>query len=381
MPDVADHADHLEDRLAVAAAAVLHEPLAERRRRIAEQRAGHRFVDHRHQRRAGAIGAGEAPPGDQRNAHRLEVLAPDEAPAHLRRTRAGRQRPILAVHADRPRVAAHRQVPDRAHRGHPRQGRQALAGLLQVRQAHPERAVLRRGLHPEGQDAVGIEAGVDALQVPHRAQHQPGADAEHQRQRHLRGHQAAQRALAARRLGAVALPEQRLDAGPQRYQRGQQAHRNGEPDRRRQHGEEHAAVERDLGLARHFGRQPRHQEGQQRPGEGQTGQRPGRGEHDLLDEQLAHQLPPRGADGRAHGELARPLDRAAEHQRTEVGGAEQQHQPDGGEQQGERGPDRLGGGALQRRRVEGAAPVVGAPQRATHLGDQRCQFPRRRAAR
>ena len=95
-----------------------------------------------------------------------------------------------------------------ANRGRQRQGAddargfnawQRVHALLQLIEEVDDvlmRAVLRRrNRHPHRQDAIGVEAEIDVAKRRERADHQPGADDEHDRQRHFDGDESAAQPL------------------------------------------------------------------------------------------------------------------------------------------------------------------------------------------
>ena len=152
-----------------------------------------------------------ARPDEHRDAHRFEVVAPHEPPTHARH-RLRPARGLVVRGAPRSSTSSRSSADGRPR---PPPSRPAEPPTRSRTCSRYGRPVVRAryfdgGLQAEGEHAVRIEAGVDALEVPHRAQHQSRADAEHDRQRHLRRHQAAQRALAPGVSVDGVLAQQRL---------------------------------------------------------------------------------------------------------------------------------------------------------------------------
>src|SRR5690606_17438822 len=109
--------------------------------------------------------------------------------------------------ARHPVVTRHREVLDGADVGHPWQRAKALEYLIVVGESRCQGEALRRGLQAEGEQALRIESGVDALEMPQRAEHETGADAKHDSQRDLCSDQRAEHCTPLRSLAVLLLAE------------------------------------------------------------------------------------------------------------------------------------------------------------------------------
>ena len=196
------------------------------------------------------------------------------------------------------------------------------------------------------------------LQVPQRSQHEPGADAEDDRERNLRGHERAKRAPPCRRFRALRLTKQRLQLGPggDDHRDEREQHRDG--DRRREHRREDDAVERDLALPRNLRRHGAHEERQRRYARAASRRQrqvpPAPPARSPVAARAATRDAPR-AVRTASSRDAR--DGAAEHERAEVDRRQQQDQPDRRQQDHERRTDVTDDDVLERRDADGASPV------------------------
>ena len=159
--------------------------------------------------------------------------------------------------------------------------------------------------------------------------------------------------VAARELHVRAqLAARRVDRGPDadEHRHRQQRERGAGEDR-------HAQA--DVLDARQVGRQERH-EGVDRPRRGDEAERAADGEERRdLGRRLRDQPSARGAERRAHRQLALTRQRAGEQQVRQVRAADQQHRRDGGEQHIQRPPDG-GHGVGQHRHDLGIGPLVHA---------------------
>ena len=155
-----------------------------------------RLVDDHDVRHARAVALVEVAPGANRNAERLEVSRRHEMTIRVRPLAHRRQRP--AHHRDRRRrlSAGERHAIGQRRRRRAGQRRQALIELLVERDELLAVVALRRQHQLRGEDAVRLEAGLDALEPGETGQQQAGADQQHERQRHFGDQQAGAQPLA-----------------------------------------------------------------------------------------------------------------------------------------------------------------------------------------
>jgi len=234
----------------------------------------------------------------------------------------------------------HRQPADHPRRPHARHVANALEQALVEGDATQAVGVGRAWLRDGHRRYVGwIEAGVDGDQLAQGAHQQPGADQQHDCQRHLRDDERAAQPRGrypcrrARRGGV-----QVLDRGTRTAQRRGQAkqHASGHGHERR-HGE-HREVEADVGDARHLGRR-RSDEQVHTPAGQQGAGSPARQRQDhALDQRLADEPPARRAERGPNRQLPLARGRPGEHQVGDVGAGDEQHERHGAEDDENRPP-------------------------------------------
>jgi hypothetical protein len=198
----------------------------------------------------------------------------------------------------------------------------------------------RARLHHEGQHVVRVVAGIDLGQRQHAAEHQPGADQQDERQRHLGDDDAAaQRAAAAQAARAAADGAQHVHHVGARSAQGRDQPAHHRRHHAGQHREgEHHGIHRDRVEARQILRSEHQQHLDPRACEEQAERRPARRDHQALRQHLAHELRAAGADRRADRQLAAPSRRAHDQQVRDVGARDQQHERHGAHQRHDRRP-------------------------------------------
>ena len=189
------------------------------------------------------------------------------------------------------------------------------------------------------QHVIGAESEVDADQLLHRADHQAGADQQHDCERRFDDDQAAAKMVrAGGKPGGAAAHERLLHVRTGRLERGEGAE-NDAADCRCREGERHrGAVDPDVGEARRsLGRS-----GNQRPQECGCQQQAectaGCGQHRAVDEQLGREAHTATAESGANREVVLSCRAARDEQAGDVRARDQQQAGDRTEQREQRRP-------------------------------------------
>ena len=193
----------------------------------------------------------------------------------------------------------------------------------------------------ECDDVPRVEPRVDPLDLGEAADHQPGADQEHERQRDLQHDERAAQLVAAHAAGVASPVAQRVNqvAGDRPQRRGEPEQDRG--DRRSSRGvQERGEVDGRPVDARQVAGTQRRDEPDALPRQehAEHGARPG--EHGALDQHLRDDAAAAAADRRPHRDLASTLGRPDQQQVRDVGARDQQHEPDGAKE-GEQGGPRV----------------------------------------
>ena len=147
---------------------------------------GERAADHHSPTPGGVVIPLKGTARHDRNAHRFEVTG--RRPTDMRHDRqiVRAARMILHLHVEE-RATAQRQSVHQAHRLHARQSRHAVDELA-VEFAGCTRVgnFTGRDREPHRQHTIRVEACVHRAKRQHAADHQPGADEQDERERHLR---------------------------------------------------------------------------------------------------------------------------------------------------------------------------------------------------
>ena len=269
------------------------------------------------------------------------------------------------------RAAEHQGQPagvgDRAHA---RRRRQPLADRRVERRARA--GVVAPGFRVEqrGGDAVAIEAGIDAGAAIDGPDEQARRDQQHQREGELPGDEdPAEPRAAPARAGALGL-QPIGDVAACALQRRRQPEHQAGGERRGDGEREDAQVGGDLERDRHRRRQRQPLErGGRRGRHREPAERAEREQREHLGEELANQPEAAGAERGPHGEVAAARDVARRQQRGDVDAGDHEHERGGAEQHAEEGDGR------HRRRPaarSGASPAAARTPRA-------CRRPRSRA--
>ena len=221
---------------------------------------------------------------------------------------------------------------------------QGAQALLELGDANPGGRILPVFLalqrHAKRQRLFGLEAGIDARQLDEAPDEQPGADEQHDGERHLRHDERRPHALAAA-AGAAA-------GGRRATRSGRRVPVNCSAGRTPKARLVASAIAKVNETTAPF--TPTSSRRGMSAGCAATSARvrevrdrePGRGagrtEDDRFGEELAQQADPAGAERRAHGQLRLARRRAREQQVGDVGARHEQHEPDGAEQDQERRP-------------------------------------------
>ena len=309
------------------------------------------LVHHRDLGRAGPVLPAEHAPSPQRNPERVEeprAHDPDVTP----RTGlpAGR---LIAFHLEARGgpVAAerhHRRAPDRSHA---RGGRERRQHLVEEGDPLRVRRVARRGKREvEGQDPVGVEPGVHALQPGEALHQQAGAGQERQRQCDLRDHQHATQALApaVARAAAPAFLEHAVQIDRRGVHRRRQPEQQSGQQRYDQREHHDRRIDPDLIRPGEIARVERGHRPDAPEGQPQAQHAAGEREQQALGQELAHESLPAGSQRGAHRDLLRPRGRAGEQQVGDVGAGDQQHEPHRTQEHQQGRPDRSGRAVAQR---------------------------------
>ncbi len=219
-------------------------------------RGGQGLVDEGHLLTVRGVGVGEGPAAYEPLPERLERAVRRHLPVPLR-VDAGRRHVALDGEPPVADLGAEGKRADQAGPGHARERPHTLQDL-----AVEARNLLRRRIaglgqgQPRGEDAVGGEPEVHVLQRPQAAQHEPRAEQEHHRQRHLRHYEEGAQALAAAAPARVGppVPQRFREVQAQRAQGGSEAEEEGRAQADRDGEGQDAAVDRRL-------RDPRQQGG------------------------------------------------------------------------------------------------------------------------
>jgi hypothetical protein len=206
----------------------------------------------------------------------------------------------------------------------------------------------------ERERALRVEAGVDVSQQREAPDQQPRPGEQHHRERDLADHERRAQADARPAQDAAAALAQRLRRrAPAHLERGQRAEEQAGRERDERRERQHAAVDPDLGQARHALRLERQQRVDQAPGEERAERAAYQREQQALGEQLAHDAAAARPERRAQRELALARADAREQQVRDVHARHEQHQPDRAEQH----EQRLAGVADERLAEAGRRPA------------------------
>ncbi len=264
-------------------------------------------------------------------------------------------------------------------RGHARQRAGTLHQLLdETRPRSAVRIRARRQRDACDQRMAGIETERDVLHLPEAFEQQTGIDQQHHGERHLARHQEAASPMPAAPGGAPApVAQDSVQVGAGDAQRRDEPERDARRRRDRDRKGEHREIQPDRLVARQIVAgigldQPFHAPVCQHRAE----HRACRGQQEALGEQLPHQLPSTGADGRAHRDLLRARRRPRQYQACHVGARNQQHQRDRSRQDRQRRANAAGEALLHRnqRQVRVGVGVGRARMLPTVLRDQHRGF-------
>jgi hypothetical protein len=203
-----------------------------------------------------------------------------------------------------------------------------------------------REVDAASQEVLGIDAAAGRKQPAEAFDHQPRADQKYERKRNLRRGEKAPAGEASRAAGAGRLQAAALERAGQFRARGGERRREAEQDtggkRRRGREEQGGPVQahgaqRDQAVARkpppewvRCGRIDRGENVNSPGRERRTGERPERGEQHALGQELPNQAAAAGPDREPDRDLA--LARARKLQVGDVDASDQEHEPDGAEQ-------------------------------------------------
>ena len=280
---------------------------------------------------------GERSALSDRDAHRVEELGRDAVHVRARPVlRRHRRLPLRGVEDGRIETAE-RRIGREARRHHARNRARALEKRSR---GHDERRRRGRGIgirrggrarnaHPERQHRLGIEARIERRQLLHAVDHQPGADQEHDRERHFGDDERAAHPLRSPAVAAARRVLQRL--GEPRHaavQRRREAEQEAASDRH-EHGEGgHPQVDVRIDEARKVDRTGRHQRTDRCLCEHEAGDSAERRQHAAFGDQLTQQPRPPRAERGPHRDLALARFRSRNQQIRHIRAGNQQHETD-----------------------------------------------------
>ena len=307
-----------------------------------EERAGERFVDDRHAGGGVRVSRVEVPPALQRNAQRAEKARRDGAGV-AQRPVGGRSRPAGDEHGRLPVVGTHRQRINRADRPYPGQCGDALQrGPVEVAIARRLPRIPGFGqCQPDCENALRIEARRHVLELPERADEQPGADEQNKGERQFCDHQRAAQtppARAAARAAPSTFAKTRGWISPRHAPGRREAERHAGEQADERGEREHARVGSNVAGAREIFRQQCDDSRGAPEREQQPGRAPEQREHDALGQQLSHDPPSPRAQGRADADFPLPRRGASEQQIGDVHASDEQHAARRAEQDQQRRP-------------------------------------------
>ena len=290
-----------------------------------------RLVDHGDPLRAFAVALVDDTTFQQRDPQRLEIPWSYFLHAGLRLLFTGRIRPAHDPKRLRIRGAGDRRRADSGNR------RQTFLHLLIKQRGLRGNALQITGKHfdvlrgPQldsaGQKVLGVVADIDLLQPQHAVDHQPGADQQHERQRHLADGQDSVASVAAstRRLTA-ALLEHRHQVELCRPPCWCQTEQDSGQQRDRQRKQQDVAVDSDLIHPRKPVRRHRQKDPQAAPAHEHSDGAADQAEQQALGQQLLEQPAASRAKRQADGDLFLPPCPARQQQIRHVGAGDQQNQ-------------------------------------------------------
>ena len=303
-------------------------------------------------RRAGECVAGvEAAALQERHADRLEVavrhdLRLRERPLVRRKRAVGDVEAPQGLRVGRVELGGKRQPDRRAGRDHARlaaqQRQQPLVKHHPLVHVPPVARHRPRQIERHGQHAVGPEAERLLLQQEERPPEQPGAHDEGEAQRELHDDQRAVPDEAARAWPArpAVLAQRVFEVRPRSVPRRQQTAQNARRERNREADDDHAGVDTDRVQTRQMRRRHDDEGADADDGERDADARAEKRQQPRLDENLARQAPPAGAERGAHRVLAGSRDRSAERQAGDVAAGNEQDAGNGAEDREQHRPRR-----------------------------------------
>ena len=185
--------------------------------------------------------------------------------------------------------------------------------------------------HGHGEDVVGVESGIDGLQLHERANQQRGPDDQHKRKSHLADDENGTHLAAAETYsGAVAaLIQNCCEVLAGGGDRGHQAEENSGQHGNCQSEEKHVRVDGDrraiFADARDASGIDGEKEANAGESENESEDSAGEGYHQAFCEQLTDDVPASGAEGRAGSEFALACGGANQQEIRNVGTGNQEH--------------------------------------------------------
>ena len=270
------------------------------------------------------------------------------------------------IEARRP-VAGERDVAGEARRGDARDGSHALEHRSRrhrrTRRRSGRRRVRRvaeRDADAQRQHRIGIESGVQRGELLNTADHQPGADEQHDRERHLGDDERASQPLGS--LAAAAARRLLQRVGQARHarvngRRKAEQDAAGERDGDRKQRDAHVHARLDEARKRHRARRHEHADGE--PRDQQTGNRTRRREHASFGDELTQQPRPPGAERRSNGDFTLPRLRSRDEEVRHVGARDEEHEGDRRHQSEERGAQQSEQLHVERAHVDRALRIRG----------------------
>ena len=315
------------------------------------------LVDHDRAGLLAALARPEDPPGEDRDAHRLEVARADVGVLHQGALGFG----VVRLVPDQDLAVCppfQRQLGGDRGPLHPRHAAEAID------QPFPEGGLRLVGFVPfplEGDPrrghVLGVEGEGDVEHVPVARVEQHGPVRQQEGEGDLTHREHAEHAVPSPGGGhrARSPAQRRDDVGPRRGQCRRQPEKEPGEHRQGEGEEQHAGVDLDALRSRHLGRDDAPDEVDAPHRQEHAGGAAQQGDQAVLGEQLGQDPPPAGTEALPDRHLGLAVDTAREEHAGHVGAGGEQHEADGGEQDQElraQPPDDLG--------LEGQDPDLGA---------------------
>ena len=202
------------------------------------------------------------------------------------------------------------------------------------------RVLGRRQRDPHRQNAIRLEARVDALDGGKAFEAKARSGEQNHREGDFADHQCRAQPPVPGGAGTPgALPEPFVEGGAGGFQRRREPEDNSGQEREQQGVGQYLAVNGDAVHGEQRGRGDGYQEGQAPVRDEQAASPADKGHEYTLGEQLPDDAPVAGAQGDADGDFPAAGDGAGEHEISNVGARDEKQEPDGGGERQRSGAD------------------------------------------